>query len=131
MRAFYGKALEDPIIGWLFTDIAKLDLEAHIPRITSFWETVLLGAQSYSGGAFRPHVELHMKARLRAGHFDRWLGLWRQTLDEMFAGERTELAKLHAQRVAAAFHGRLQAMSAGEELGPAPIPLTIIQHGAH
>ena len=66
VRAFYGRAFEDPIIGFLFTDVAKLDLEAHVPRITSFWETILLGAQSYGGGAFRPHAALHAKAPLRA-----------------------------------------------------------------
>ena len=43
MRAFYGKAMSDPVIGWLFTDVARLDLEAHVPQIASFWETVLLG----------------------------------------------------------------------------------------
>ena len=108
VRAFYGQALEDPIIGWLFVDIAKLDLEAHVPQITSFWETILLGAQTYSGGAFRPHAALHMKARLRAGHFERWLALWRETVDGLFAGERAELAKSHALRVARAFHARLR-----------------------
>ena len=129
VRAFYGRALEDPIIGWLFTDIAKLDLEAHVPRITSFWETVLLGAQTYGGGAFRPHVELHMKARLRAGHFERWLALWRLTVDELFAGERAELAKAHALRVAHAFHRRLESIPVPEDLGPAPSTLTVTRHG--
>jgi hemoglobin len=129
VRAFYGRALSDPIIGWLFTDVAKLELEAHVPQITSFWETVLLGAQSYSGGAFRPHAELHMKARLRGGHFERWLALWGATVDELFEGERAELAKAHAQRVARAFHGRLQALSAGIEPGPAPLQIEVTQHG--
>jgi hemoglobin len=109
VRAFYGRALADPIIGFLFTDVAKMDLEAHIPVIASFWETILLGARSYGGGAFRPHVELHAKAPLRAAHFQRWLVLWRETVDEMFAGLRAELAKAHAERVATAFHARLQA----------------------
>jgi hemoglobin len=54
VRAFYGRALTDPVIGFLFTDVAHLDLEAHVPVITSFWETVLLGAQTYGGGAFAP-----------------------------------------------------------------------------
>src|SRR3954467_15129103 len=76
VRAFYGRALQDPIIGFLFVDVAKLDLEAHVPQITSFWETILLGAQSYRGGAFRPHAALHAKVPLRAGHFERWLVLW-------------------------------------------------------
>ena len=108
VRAFYGRAMIDPIIGFLFTDVAKLDLEAHIPRITNFWETILLGARSYGGGAFRPHVELHFKVPLTRGHFDRWLHLWSLTVDELFAGERAELAKSHAIRVAAAFQSRLR-----------------------
>ena len=125
VRAFYSRALTDPIIGFIFTDVARLDLEAHVPEIASFWETILLGAQSYRGGAFRPHIELHMKVRLRAGHFDRWLVLWHETVDELFEGPRAELAKAHAVRVARAFLGRLEAMSA-----PAPDGgLAITQHG--
>jgi hemoglobin len=109
--------------------VAKLDLDAHVPEITSFWETVLLGAQSYSGGAFRPHAELHRKARLRRGHFERWLALWTQTVDELFVGPTAELAKAHALRVATAFHGRLEAMPDPQDLGPSPTGLTITRHG--
>jgi hemoglobin len=129
VRAFYGRALDDPIIGWLFVDIAHLDLETHVPVIASFWETILLGAHSYGGGAFRPHAALHAKAQLRAAHFDRWLMLWRTTVDELFAGERAELAKAHAARVARAFHTRLQSV-------PAPGPscgssgLSVTRHGS-
>src|SRR3954467_15842767 len=115
--------MTDPIIGFIFTDVARLDLEAHVPEITSFWETILLGAQSYRGGAFRPHAELHMRVRLRSGHFERWLVLWGETVDELLRGERAELAKAHALRVARAFHGRLQ------ELAPPSGGLTVTRHG--
>ncbi|HET6448919.1 MAG TPA: group III truncated hemoglobin [Conexibacter sp.] len=108
VRAFYGKAMSDPVIGWLFTDVARLDLDAHVPQIAAFWETVLLGTKAYSGTPFEPHARLHAKANLRAGHFGRWLALWIETVDELFAGERAELAKAHALRVAQAFHRRLQ-----------------------
>src|ERR1700733_9000384 len=110
VRTFYGRALTDPVIGFIFVDVAHLDLEAHVPRITSFWETILLGAQSYAGGAFRPHAVINTKVTLRAGHFERWLSLWRTTVDELFAGPRAELAKTHADRVARAFHARLRMM---------------------
>ena len=123
VRAFYSKALTDPIIGFIFTDVARLDVEAHVPQIASFWETILLGAQTYRGGAFRPHAALHFQVRLRAGHFERWLALWRETVDGLFAGERAELAKSHALRVARAFHGRLQ------EFPVASKGLRITQHG--
>jgi hemoglobin len=128
VRAFYGRALQDPIIGWIFTDVAELDLEAHLPKIASFWETILLGARTYSGGAFHPHAALHARVPLRAGHFTRWLTLWHATVDELFAGPRAEQAKSHADRVASAFHGRLQALTP-----PAPAPsagLEVTRHGA-
>jgi hemoglobin len=127
VRTFYGRALTDPIIGFLFTDVAKLDLEAHVPRITSFWETILLGAQTYGGGAFRPHAQLHMKAPLRRAHFDQWLNLWMRTVDELFAGERAELAKAHAIRVARAFHQRLESLPSPS----GPGGLVVTHHGRH
>jgi hemoglobin len=127
VRAFYGRVLGDPIIGWIFVDIAKLDVEAHVPQIASFWETILLGARSYSGGAFRPHAALDARVRLRAGHFERWLALWSTTVDDLFAGERAELAKVHAQRVAQAFQARLRTVER-----PASVAggITVTHHGA-
>ena len=32
----------DEVIGYLFTDVARLDLEEHLPQIGNFWEQVLL-----------------------------------------------------------------------------------------
>jgi hemoglobin len=125
VRAFYERAFEDPIIGFLFTDVAHLDLEAHVPRITSFWETILLGRRTYGGGAFRPHAELHAKVPLRRAHFDRWVALWSETVDEFFAGERAELAKAHARRVATAFHGRLGGVPTPDPEGVAMGGLTV------
>ena len=128
VRAFYGRALVDPIIGWIFVDVAKLDVEAHVPRIASFWETILLGARSYGGGAFAPHAALNARVRLRAGHFERWLALWRATVDELFVGERAELAKSHAVRVAQAFQRRLQAPASAADCTPAPGGLSVTWH---
>lgn len=107
VRAFYGRAMEDELIGWIFTDVARLDLEEHVPVIASFWETVLLGNATYSGGAFGVHARLHEKAGLTKAHFERWLVLWCRTVDELFDGERAAMAKVHGLRVANAFHGRL------------------------
>jgi hemoglobin len=128
VRKFYGRAMADPIIGFIFVDVARLDLEAHVPAITSFWETVLLGSRTYSGSAFAPHAELHRRVELREGHFERWLLLWFATVDELFAGDRANLAKIHGLRVARAFHRRLQSLPgpthAGSEHG-----LTVTLHG--
>lgn len=117
VRAFYGKAMADEKIGWLFTEVAELDLEEHIPVIASFWATNLLGSKSYKGGAFGVHGRLHQKAAggLRQEHFERWLVLWCQTVDELFDGPLAAAAKVHALRVANAFYGRLQMHPLPEE----------------
>jgi hemoglobin len=133
VRAFYERALTDPVIGWLFTDVARLDVEAHVPQIASFWETILLGTRTYSGSPFPPHLEIHQQVGLRAGHFGRWLALWGETVDELFAGERAELAKSHALRVAQAFHGRLQSFPSAADAPPqadAPGGLAVTHHDA-
>ena len=129
VRAFYGRALDDPVIGWIFTDVARLDLDAHVPVVASFWETILLGARSYAGGAFRPHAELHAHAGLRGGHFARWLALWDDTVDELFAGERAELAKAHAARVGQAFHRRLEGVPSPRDPTATPSGLAVTRHG--
>jgi hemoglobin len=108
VRAFYGSAFDDELLGPIFRDVAKLDLESHVPRFTSFWETVLLGARSYGGGAFVPHYELDQQVPLTRELFARWVQLWSETVDSLFAGPVAEDAKLRAMRVAAAFGQRLE-----------------------
>lgn len=127
VRAFYEQLLVDPILGWIFTDVAHLDLETHLPVVASFWETVLLGAGTYRGGTFAPHAAIHARIGLRPGHFERWLFMWHATIDEHFAGERAEAAKHHAGRVARAFLGRLQGIPVGEPPPPGGLSVTI--HG--
>jgi hemoglobin len=130
VRAFYARAFADPIIGWIFTDVARLDLEAHVPQITSFWETVVLGGGSYRGSTFRPHAALHAKVGLREGHFDRWLRLWFGTVDELFAGTNANLAKVHALRVGQAFLQRLQGMPSPADPASHPPGLVVTQHAS-
>jgi hemoglobin len=118
------------MIGWIFVDIARLDLDAHVPVVASFWETVLLGGGSYRGGTFAPHAAIHARIGLRPGHFRQWLELWSLTVDELFAGERAETAKAHAQRVARAFERRLAALPAPGDPAPAALGLEVTVHGA-
>ncbi|MCW2920621.1 MAG: hypothetical protein JWL76_495 [Thermoleophilia bacterium] len=107
VRAFYERAFQDDRLGPVFVDIARLDLDAHVPRITSFWETVLLGARSYGGGAFVPHYELDQQVPLTSELFNRWVALWTMTVDQMFAGPVADDAKRRAELVAGAFAKRL------------------------
>ncbi|RKE22473.1 group III truncated hemoglobin [Streptomyces sp. TLI_171] len=107
LRRFYRAAFADPLIGPYFTEIARLDLDAHLPRITDFWESALLRTGSYRGNALAPHAAMHAISPLDAEHFGRWVQLWRATLDGLHAGPVTERAKAQAQRLAVAMLRRL------------------------
>lgn len=112
VRTFYGAATTDPIIGYLFVEVARLDLEAHIPVIVDFWESRLLGTGSYKRNAFARHAALHVQEPLTSEHFARWLVLWTTALDDGFAGPIVERAKVTATLVAEAFHARLHGATA-------------------
>ena len=102
LRDFYGAAFSDAGLGHIFTDIAHMDLDAHLPVIGNFWEKVLLNTDVYRGNAMRVHQDLHHRFPLTPAHFNRWLKLWRAAVDTRFAGPVADAAKAHADRISAA-----------------------------
>jgi hemoglobin len=119
LRHFYGAALEDDTIGYLFTDVAHLDLEAHLPVIGNFWEAVLLQRPVYRGNPMRQHQALHAMSTLRAEHFQRWFVLWAASVDALFSGPVADEAKRRAAIVAEAMQHQLRIESPPEQFGEA------------
>jgi hemoglobin len=109
--AFYGSAFRDPLIGRIFTDVAHMDLAAHLPIMCDFWETVLFRSGAYRRNALQVHVALHARHPLTAEHFARWLELWDATVDAGFAGPIAERAKVQAERIAGSMQRRLAGRS--------------------
>lgn len=99
-REFYHKAIVDPLIGFIFTEIAELDLEKHLPVINSFWENALFHNTEYKGNVMKIHKELNMKIRLESQHFDRWLELFNEVVDTNFSGAVSNSAKNRALSIA-------------------------------
>lgn len=103
MEVFYQRALGDSVIGYIFTDVAKLDLEHHLPIIGDFWESMLFGTPAYQKHGRNPmfvHKELHEKSALTREHFERWLEIFTATVDDLFAGENAEHLKVRAGAIA-------------------------------
>ena len=114
MHVFYERVLVDDVIGFIFTDIAKLDLEHHLLIIGDFWESLLFNTAAYSKHGRNPlvvHKELHEKLPLTSAHFERWLEIFTATIDKMFAGERADFLKTRAVSIA----GRMQAFLTGDD----------------
>ena len=103
---FYEKVRRDPLIGPIFDDVAKVDWPSHLATLYSFWETLLnVGERkgSYGGAPFPMHARLPIEK----AHFDRWLQLFLETVDENFAGEKANEAKGRALSIADTFARRM------------------------
>lgn len=98
--SFYTKVRQDATIGHIFNDIAKVDWLAHLPRMYDFWEAVLFQTGDYSGNPMFVHKQLNQKVPLLKEHFVQWQNLFLQTVDELFEGDKAELAKQRAQSIA-------------------------------
>jgi hemoglobin len=104
MRRFYERAMADDVIGYIFTDVAKLDLDRHLPIIGDFWETIVFQTPIYAQHGRNPlqvHGELNEKERLLPAHFERWLEIFHDVADELFTGERNDFMKSRAEAIAA------------------------------
>ena len=98
---FYAKVMINPVIGFIFTDVIKIDLAQHIPIIVDFWETILLDNPVYKKNAMEVHYDLNKKTPLQKEHFNEWLLLFCTTVDELFIGKIATLAKTIAKSIAA------------------------------
>lgn len=100
MEQFYRKAFADDLIGHYFTEVVKVNLEKHIPVIVDFWESVLFDQGGYQGNVMQVHQHLHQLSAFRDEHFQRWVTLFKQTVDELFAGDASEKLKQRAESIA-------------------------------
>ncbi len=109
VNLFYDKVNSDDILSQVFNDFAKVDWKVHLPIMYSFWDMVLLGGVDYQGNPFPKHIPLPIDKL----HFDRWLKLFIQNIDELFEGKTTELAKERAKSIANIFQSKLQFINKG------------------
>ncbi|MPS64001.1 MAG: sec-independent protein translocase TatC [Chryseobacterium sp.] len=100
VNSFYAKVIKDEKIASFFTDIAKVDWDKHLPKMYSFWESILFGQMTYKGNPMGAHFPINEIKAMEQEHFDQWLSLWAQTVEENFAGENADLAIYKAQNIA-------------------------------
>ena len=108
---FYAKVNHDALLAPVFNGFAHVDWSRHLPRMYDFWSGLLLGTSRYLGRPFPKHVPLPIDGT----HFQRWVALFKATVNELFAGPKAEEAKLRGQSIAQVFEVRLQ------ECGPLTI----------
>lgn len=121
VRAFYRRAATDDLLGPVF-EVAHVDWSSHIPKLIDFWTWQLFGVQGYEGNPLRAHEPLQTATPFRDEHYERWLELFEETVDEQFGGPMAEVAKTRARKMAKALRRLLIGESAP---GHCPVEVTM------
>ncbi len=111
INSFYDKVRADDVIGYIFNDIAKVDWPHHMPIMYDFWEGVIFYTGNYSGNTMKVHKDLNKKEPLTPEHFKRWLQLFTSTVNELFKGDKAELAKQRALSIATSIQIKITPIS--------------------
>jgi hemoglobin len=110
IRHFYEKLLVDDQVGFIFTDVAKIDLESHLPVLSDFWETTIFHKVVYKGNVLKIHQDLNMKVQLTNSHFERWLTLFNESVDDLYNGNTADQFKIKALSIATVMRIKLHAV---------------------
>ncbi|HEX5553115.1 MAG TPA: group III truncated hemoglobin [Chitinophagaceae bacterium] len=104
---FYGKVRSDELLGPIFEEKIGDHWDRHLDTMYRFWQTVLLDeGRTYFGNPFMKHAPLPIYER----HFERWLYLWKETLQKEFEGNKVDEAYDRASKMAYVFEVKLNAI---------------------
>lgn len=109
---FYDKVKANSTIGNIFNDIAKVDWQYHLPKMYSFWASLLLDEHSFSGNPMLKHIELSKLTPMTEIQFSEWLLLFTQSTDKLFEGKKADEAKTRASNIARLMLHKIQTVSA-------------------
>ena len=109
VNSFYEKVKKDPLIGYIFTDVMKVNWKRHLPMIYDFWENTLFYTGGYNGNPLEIHRRLNRVIPLTAELFTRWTDLFCATVDELYEGEKAILAKQRAISISIVIQTKLSA----------------------
>ena len=117
INSFYKKVKTDTVIGYIFNDVMHVNWDRHLPVMYDFWENTLFYTGGYNGNPMQIHTRLNRITPLLPDHFRQWNLLFDLTVNELFAGEKAELAKQRALSISTVMQIKiLQAPGTGVEI---------------
>ncbi len=97
---FYGLVRADDLLGPIFDGVAKVNWDEHMPKLVAFWTQLILGIPGFHGSPAVKHVETSAKEPFLDKHFDRWIGLFHQTIDGGWSGAKAQEFKERSAQIA-------------------------------
>ncbi len=97
VETFYDAIRSDELLGPIFM-AHVVDWPPHLARMKDFWASVTLESGRFRGNPMLKHIAV---GGLDNMHFDRWLVLWNQTLDNIAPNEAAaQVFRQAAERIA-------------------------------
>lgn len=96
VHTFYGRVRVDAVLGPIFESRVAGRWDAHLATLVDFWSSIAMKSGRYAG---RPYIA-HQGLELELGHFERWLGLFEQTANDICSGAAAAFFIDRARRIA-------------------------------
>ncbi|MEP6736808.1 MAG: group III truncated hemoglobin [Chryseolinea sp.] len=100
--AFYSKVREDNLLAPVFATRIT-DWQPHLNTMYRFWNAALFQVREYVGNPMTKHITLPVDGP----HFEQWINLFYETLDQHFEGPVADEAKQRAMIMAHTFYQRI------------------------
>jgi len=79
--AFYDRVRADPLLGPVFEQKLAGRWDEHLPKMCTFWASLVLGAKQYRGNVQQAHQPL---PGIEPWHFSHWLYLFLDTVESRY-----------------------------------------------
>ena len=100
VNTFYDGIKVHNLLSPIFNVSANVNWETHLPKMYSFWSSLLLGEHSFTGNPMATHIALSKNIPLTSLEFSEWIQLFNATVDDLFEGEKANEAKIRAANIA-------------------------------
>jgi hemoglobin len=98
---FYTKVKKDTTLNAFFSNT---DWEHHLPRMKEFWYFILLDKPGFKGNIY----DSHSNRNIKSPHFDIWLNLFCETVNQSFQGTIATKAIDKAKELSMLFSWKLE-----------------------
>ena len=96
VNTFYERINNDERLGYIFNKVAGVNWDSHLKVMYNFWGNIILFTGNYEGNPMNLHQHINHLKPLQEIDFERWNDIFISTVDALFEGPNSKLAKQRA-----------------------------------
>ncbi len=112
VHTFYGMIRADTLLSPIFSSrIPDEGWDAHLETMCDFWNSVICFERNYKGNPFSKHIVLPVNEN----HFERWIELFHDAMNQNFQGEKADEIKKRAENMTRIFSTKIHYLNRSEK----------------